>query len=144
MTLEELSTKLELAELVDKCAVAVDKGDYEAATACFTPDAESTGYNTEGKEVFHYVGTEEIQKGFRDLLAPYATPYHVNAQKIFELDGDTAKGTVYCQDFYVVRYKSGRGSILEQGCVYDDSYVKQDGKWLIKSRTVTSKWREER
>ena len=140
MTNEEFMAKVELGELVDTFASAGDSKDLETMVSCFADDGDIVVYDAKGKEFAHYAGIDEIRKGYRDLLGQYSTLYHHNGQKMFTINGDTATGKVYCQEFLVSMYKSGVGSILDQGTVYEDTYVKVDGKWLIKDRKGYVKW----
>ena len=52
-----------------------------------------------------------------------------NMKMSFYIDGDTATGISYC---YVTLI--GNGKKNQRGVRYHDTYVKQNGKWLIKRR----------
>lgn len=136
--------KMELGELVDTFACAGDEKDLETLLSCFAEDGEITIIDSKGNEIAHYSGMAEIRKGYRGLLGEYTTLYHLNGQKMFTVDGDKASGKVYCQEFLIHTYKSGVSNTLDQGAVYEDEYVKLDGKWLIKTRKGTVKWLNDR
>ena len=54
---------------------------------------------------------------------------HLYVQQTVDIDGDTATGISYC---YVTLI--GKGKKNQSGVRYYDTYVKRDGKWLIKRR----------
>ncbi|MDQ0116633.1 hypothetical protein J2T15_006115 [Paenibacillus harenae] len=50
-----------------------------------------------------------------------------------KVDGDTATGVVYSQ-MKMVREEDGKEVITDYSVKYDDTYVRQNGAWLIKER----------
>ena len=74
-------------------------------------------------------GKEQIGKAFADYLALFDVVYHLNGQQTVDIDGDTATGISYCFVTLI-----GNGKKNQSGVRYHDTYVKQNGKWLIKRR----------
>jgi hypothetical protein len=59
--------------------------------------------------------------------------YHINGQQTVEINGDTAHGISYCQ-VVLIGNIDGKEMQRKAGVRYSDTYVKQNGKWLIKKR----------
>lgn len=55
--------------------------------------------------------------------------YHLNGQQTVEIKGNEATGISYCFVTLI-----GGGKKNQSGVRYRDTYVKVDGKWLIKKR----------
>ena len=62
-------------------------------------------------------------------MALFDTVYHLNGQQIVDIQGDHATGISYCFVTLI-----GNGKMNQSGVRYNDTYVKQNGKWLIKKR----------
>ncbi|WP_232220020.1 nuclear transport factor 2 family protein [Prevotella falsenii] len=93
----------------------------------FTEDAEVISKS--GGQVFVCKGREEIGKAFAAFLAGFDVVYHLNGQQTVEIDGDKATGISYCHVTLI-----GNGKRNQSGVRYHDTYVKQNGRWLIKKR----------
>ena len=119
--------QLALKKLVDTFSNLADVKDVKAQMDLFTDDAEVHSKN--GENVFVSKGKEQIGKAFADYLALFEVVYHLNGQQTVEIDGDTATGISYCFVTLI-----GNGKRNQSGVRYHDTYVKQDGKWLIKHR----------
>ena len=93
----------------------------------FTDDAEVIS-KADGK-TFKSKGKKDIEKAFADYLKLFDVVYHLNGQQTVEINGDNATGISYC--FVTL---NGNGKKNQSGVRYHDTYVKQNGKWLIKKR----------
>ena len=93
----------------------------------FTDDAEVISKTA--KQTFKNKGKKEIEKSFADYLALFDIVYHLNGQQTVDINGDQATGTSYCFVTLI-----GKGKMNQSGVRYKDTYVKQNGKWLIKKR----------
>jgi len=119
--------QLALKRLVDTFSNLADVKDVKAQMDLFTDDAEV--HSKAGEHVSVMKGKEQIGKAFADYLALFDVVYHLNGQQTADIDGDTATGISYCFVTLI-----GNGKKNQSGVRYHDTYVKQNGKWLIKRR----------
>ena len=119
--------QLALKKLVDTFSNLADVKDVKSQMDLFTDDAEV--HSKSGENVFVSKGKEQIGNAFASYLAQFEVVYHLNGQQTVEIDGDTATGISYCFVTLI-----GNGKRNQSGVRYHDTYVKQDGKWLIKHR----------
>ena len=119
--------QLALKKLVDTFSNLADVKDVKAQMDLFTDDAEVHSKN--GDNVFVSKGKTDISKAFADFLALFDVVYHLNGQQTVEINDDTATGISYC---FVTLIGNGRKN--QSGVRYQDTYVKQNGRWLIKKR----------
>ena len=118
---------LALKKLVDTFSNLADVKDVKSQMDLFTDDAEVISKT--GNQTFHSKGKKEIEKAFTDYLALFQIVYHLNGQQTVEINGDHATGISYCFVTLI-----GDGKKNQSGVRYNDTYVKQNGKWLIKKR----------
>ena len=123
----QIQDQLALKRLVDTFSNLADVKDVDAQVLLFTEDAEVISKS--GEQVFVSKGREEIGKAFSGFLALFDVVYHLNGQQTVDIDGDTATGISYCFVTLI-----GGGKKNQSGVRYHDTYVKQDGRWLIKKR----------
>ena len=119
--------QLALKKLVDTFSNLADVKDVKSQMDLFTDDAELHTKN--GENVYVLKGKEQIAKAFSDFLAQFDVVYHMNGQQTVEINGDTATGISYCFETLI-----GNGKRNQSGVRFHDTYVKQNGKWLIKRR----------
>ena len=119
--------QLALKKLVDTFSNLSDVKDVKAQMDLFTDDAEV--HSKKGDNVFVSKGKGDIGKAFSDFLALFDVVYHLNGQQTVEINGDTATGISYCFVTLI-----GNGKKNQSGVRYQDTYVKQNGRWLIKKR----------
>ena len=118
---------LALKKLVDTFSNLADVKDTKSQMDLFTEDAEVISKTA--NQTFHAKGKKEIEKSFADYLALFDIVYHLNGQQTVDINGDQATGTSYCFVTLI-----GKGKMNQSGVRYNDTYVKQNGKWLIKKR----------
>ena len=118
---------LALKKLVDTFSNLADVKDVKSQMDLFTEDAEVISKTA--NQTFHTKGKKEIEKSFADYLSLFDIVYHLNGQQTVDINGDQATGTSYCFVTLI-----GKGKMNQSGVRYNDTYVKQNGKWLIKKR----------
>ena len=118
---------LALKKLVDTFSNLADVKDVKSQMDLFTEDAEVISKTA--NQTFHTKGKKEIEKSFADYLALFDIVYHLNRQQTVDINGDEAKGISYCLVTLI-----GKGMKNQSGVRYNDTYVKQNGRWLIKRR----------
>ncbi len=127
MSTQKIEDQLALKKLVDTFSNLADTKDTKAQMDLFTDDAEVIS-KTDGK-TFKSKGKKDIEKAFADYLKLFDVVYHLNGQQTVEINGDNATGISYCFVTLI-----GNGKKNQSGVRYHDTYVKQNGKWLIKKR----------
>ena len=132
MSLEILKTREELRNLIDAYAYLGDDKKIADQMKLFTPDAAYKVY-INGIEVANTEGTEKLEKEFNGHAAEVKTYFTLNGQQSVKVDGDTATGVSFSQ-LKMVREKDGKDVITDYSVKYEDTYVRQQGKWLIKAR----------
>ena len=118
---------LALKKLVDTFSNLADVKDVKSQMDLFTDDAEVISKTA--TQTFKNKGKKEIEKSFADYLALFDIVYHLNGQQTVDIKGDQATGISYCFVTLI-----GNGKMNQSGVRYNDTYVKQNGRWLIKRR----------
>ena len=132
---------LALRALVDRYAVAVDARDQDRFAEVFAPDGELVVFEPEEDEPsISWQGPEELREVMK-LLASYSTTFHLMANHICEVDGDSATGEVYCLAHHLTE-QGATGDNTLMVIRYRDSYTKLDGSWRIARRDVMRQWTE--
>lgn len=142
MTLESLTTKEELRNLIDAYAFLGDEKKIAQQMGLFTSDALYKVYMN-GVLVATTSGTENLEAEFNGHASQVSTYFTLNGQHTVAIDGDQATGTSFSQ-LKMLREPEGRRVLTDYSVQYDDLYVRQDGKWFIKERTGYFKIIDER
>jgi hypothetical protein len=112
-----------LKQLKYKYMRAVDTKDYELLESTLTVDA-SASYDS-GKYAFD--SRDAIMVFLKEGMANIVTLHQLHHPEI-EINGDSATGIWYLQDFVITPDNSFR---LEGAAFYHDEYRKIDGHWFI-------------
>ena len=127
-----MKSKEELRDLIDAYAYLGDDKKIAEQMKLFTPDATYKVYMN-GVEVANTTGTAKLEQEFKGHAAQVKTYFTLNGQHTVKINVGTATGISYSQ-LKMVREKDGRDTLTDYSVRYDDKYVYQDGKWLIKER----------
>ena len=144
MTVDEL-VDLEMVRSIRRLySHYVDGGDIESLSMLFTEDAVCEFGPAFGGD---WVGREQIKVGYQsqfDLLGgdAFASLHAVtNASTVLTGDG-TATGRHYLLDF-VTTGDRDQNPLRLLG-IYDDTYVKKQGRWLINHTRIDFIWPKRR
>ena len=122
-----------LKDLVDTFSNLADEKRVAEQMPLFTEDAQVTTY-IGGKLFADMKGRAEIEKVFGDFLANFHTVYHLNGQHTVTFRSETeAEAVNYCA-VKLVGEQDGKQVLQDHSVRYQDTYVKQGGKWLISQR----------
>lgn len=132
MTLEILKTKEELRNLIDAYAYLGDEKKISEQMGLFTPDAVYKVYMNDFLAA-NVSGTDTLEKEFNGHASLVKTYFTLNGQHTVKIDGDTATGVSFSQ-IKMIRESEGKNILTDYSVKYDDKYVHQNGKWLIKER----------
>jgi len=132
MSIEILQAKLELRELVDAYSNLGDEKRISEQMLLLTPDHRYMVYMG-GQLVSDVSGRKQLEEEFTGHASFVKRYFSINAQHIVKVEGDTATGIAYSQ-LKMVREEDGREVITDYSVKYDDTYVRENGTWLIKKR----------
>lgn len=130
---------LELRQLVDSYADAVDRRDEEAFAGVFTEDGVMRVQPDDGQVENEWSGRELA--GSFDLLRDYHRTFHHIGGAVLEPDGDGATGRIQCLAHHYQRTSNGPVDLV-MVIVYHDRYVRAAGRWRIAERRVAIQWTE--
>jgi hypothetical protein len=133
MSVEILKTKEELRDLIDAYAYLGDEKKISEQMDLFIPDAVYKVYMN-GILVVNTSGTDNLEKDFNGHASQVKTYFTLNGQHTVKIDGDAATGVSFTQ-IKMIRESEGKDILTDYSVRYDDNYVFQNGKWLIKERT---------
>jgi len=130
MSLQEISDRLEIQELLGKYAHAVDSCDWELYRSVYTEDA-IIDYTTFGAPV----GTVDEIIDFLAAAMPHMkSTQHAVMNITLKIDGDTASGRTICYN-PMVREVDGKESVSIYGLWYNDTFVRTADGWKFKTRS---------
>lgn len=132
MTLEILKIKEELRDLIDSYAYLSDEKKISEVMDLFTPDIIYKVYMGDFLAA-NVSGREAMEKDFNGHASLVKTYFTMNGQHTVKIDGDTASGISFSQ-IKMIRAAEGKNVLTDYSVKYDDRYVFQNGKWLIKER----------
>lgn len=132
MTLEILYIKEELRNLIDAYAYLGDEKKISEQMELFTPDVTYKVYMGDFLAA-NISGRENMEKEFNGHAAQVKTYFTLNGQHTVKIDGHTATGVSFSQ-IKMIRAVEGKDIITDYSVRYDDQYVYQNEKWLIKAR----------
>ena len=129
MTLEELSDRMEIQELLVRYSHCVDTCDFDGLDHVFTPDAH-IDYTAMGGAK----GTLPEIKAFLSKAMPIFKSYqHMIGNTVLELDGDRATARTICHNPMMLDRK-GEEWVYVCGLWYVDELVRTDEGWRIAQR----------
>ena len=119
-----IEDELALKNLMSRYADAVNRVDAEAWIGTWAEDAI---WNLLGNPVS---GKDNILALWKQMMSSFEFALMLPSSSLFEVSGDTASGHWYLHEY--TRDPEGNASTVLSR--YLDTYVKQDGQWLYKSR----------
>jgi ketosteroid isomerase-like protein len=125
-----LEDRVSINELVISYGDAVSRRSAEEWGALWAEDSIWSLPAIPGMERIE--GKDAIVAAWSEGMKEF--PFQVNRQNLSNLvvTGNTAKGEVYTSELV----KDKMGTAAHWTNIYRDEYVKRDGKWLFKSRTL--------
>jgi hypothetical protein len=131
MTLQEISDRLEIQDLMVAYSHAVDTRNWDAFDDVFTPDATIDYTEMGGSR-----GTLSETKDFLRTVMPHFSSFqHMVATSKVTLNGDTAEGRTICYNPMVIDKGNGETPhVFLCGLWYVDHFVRTDAGWRIKER----------
>jgi 3-phenylpropionate/cinnamic acid dioxygenase small subunit len=130
LSLEEISDRIEIDDLLIRYTVAIDTKDWELLDTVYTPDAK-IDYTTSGGIKGEY---PEVRAWLAKALAPFTMTQHLISNSVVQIDGDTA--TARTMVFNPMGTDDGKGGLelFYVGAWYDDELVRTEDGWRIAER----------
>ncbi|MFS4429546.1 nuclear transport factor 2 family protein [Chryseobacterium sp. S90] len=132
MTLEVLKNKQDLRDLIDNYAYLGDEWKISEVMDLFTPDVIYKVYMN-GALVANVSGRESMESDFNLHASQVKTYFTLNGQHSTKIDGKMATGISFSQ-IKMIRENEGNDVLTDYSVKYEDKYVFQNEKWLIKER----------
>jgi uncharacterized protein (TIGR02246 family) len=130
--LKQFEDKAEIEQLLLDYGRHLDARDFGAYAALFAKDGEWVGG-------FGTVAGPSNIKTFMEKAMPGANTaknYHLLSNFVITVQGDTA--TAWSRWAFVVPNREGGGAAISQAGRYDDTLVRESGKWRFKRRTASN------
>ena len=137
----EVADRLEIRDLIDHYATAVDARDADAFAGLFLPKGTLVVYEPGVEEpVVEFTGTEQLRR-VMDLVTAFAETFHVMANHRSRVAGDTATGETYCLAHHLTE-QGDDAEDLVMFIRYHDTYVRTEDGWRFDTRQVRRAWTE--
>lgn len=130
MTLQQLSDRREIDDLLIDYCHAIDSHDWDALDRVFTPDA-FIDYTIVGGPKGHY---PEIKQFLIRSLPPFAYTQHIISTSQVRLDGDRATGRTICTNPMGAREADGSVRHMVYALWYVDEMVRTSEGWRLSYR----------
>jgi SnoaL-like domain len=128
----------QLRDIIIKAAIALDSRRYDDWMDLCTSDVvldipiPDHPIRCEGKAAFRKQLT---------VLDQFEATTHFTGNTLATIEGDAAEAETYCLAHHLMRNDQGRTN-LRQSVRYHDSFVRQDGVWLMSRRHLVIDWSE--
>ncbi|MER9214577.1 nuclear transport factor 2 family protein [Mesorhizobium sp. M0663] len=136
LSLQEVSDRLEIEQLLVRYCYAVDDRDWEAYRKIFTPDAVLDDTVTGGIRS----GVDEHVAYMKGALSKILISQHAISTILLDLRGDEASARVHCSCPMVVDLGEGKRQVFFQGLWYRDRVVRTSEGWRISELVEKGYW----
>lgn len=136
-TLAYLLDRVEIVDLLNRYAMALDDRDWQRLATCFTPDAIAVYGPVLGRQE----GFAAIERVCRGALEPLDSSHHIISNHEIAIDRDTARTRCYLHAQHTKAGTEG-GDNFTIGGAYIDELVRTDGGWRIRRRELRILWQE--
>ena len=126
LSLEEISDRLAIQDLLVDYCHAIDSQNWDALDDVFTPDA-FIDYSAFGGSSGSLAETKEF---LAKVMPSFGSFQHMVATSKVILDGDTATGRTICHNPMVME----SGEVFWCGLWYVDTFVRTPAGWRIQRR----------
>ncbi len=130
MTIEQISDRMEINDLMVDYATAIDTMNIDSLDEVFTPDAFIDYTATGGIKG----NLEEIKSFLKESLTFFNNTQHMIANSSIKLNGDTAEGVTMCHNPMPYKTEDGEDKLLFVGLWYMDKFVRTEKGWRMKER----------
>jgi hypothetical protein len=141
----EAADRLAIRELIEAYAHCADRRDAKGQMALFTADTHFVVYmNTKDPKPSQELHSREALAPVFAALNQYeATTHFVGQSTLFTLTSERGSGEAYTLAHHITVKGESRRLMLAS-LRYNDTFVKQDGVWLLAERLLYVDWVDER
>jgi hypothetical protein len=136
LSLQEISDRIEIEQLLVRYCYAVDDRDWEAYRNVFRPDAVLDDTITGGLRS----GVEEHVAYMQRALSKILISQHAVSTILLDIRGDEASARVHCSCPMVVDLGEGKRQVFFQGLWYRDRLVRTPEGWRISELVEEGYW----
>ena len=136
LSLQEISDRLEIEDLLVRYCYAIDDRDWDAYRATFTPDAVIDDTVTGGIKS----GVEEHVAYLRKALSKILISQHAISTLRLDVRGDEASARLHASCPMVVDLGEGKTQVFFQGLWYRDRLQRTPGGWRISELVEEGYW----
>jgi hypothetical protein len=136
MSLQEISDRLEIQDVLVRYCYAVDDRNWSAYRKVFTTDAVIDDTVTGGVRS----GVEEHVAYLTRALSKILISQHAISTLLIDLNGDEAAARLHCSCPMVVDLGGGKTQVFFQGLWYRDKLIRTPSGWRIKQLVEEGYW----
>ncbi len=138
MDLQEISDRIEIADVLTRYTRAIDTGDWDTLDTVFTPDA-AIDYSESGGIVATY---PEVKPWLAEMLPLFFRKrMHMLGQIAIELRGDEADVTAYFHNPMLMDDGQGGEKVVEIGGLYHHTMIRTADGWRSRKLHEECVWR---
>lgn len=130
LSLQEISDRLEIQQLLVDYASAIDQKKFDALDAVFTVDAH-IDYSAMGGMVGPF---PEVKEWLKVALGMFPHYQHMLGNMSLNIDGDRATGRTMCFNPMQMKMPDGNLQVMFLGLWYLDKFVRTPQGWRISER----------
>jgi SnoaL-like domain len=136
-TQQGLSDRFEIADLLTRYTVAIDRGEWDRLDTVFTGDAR-IDYTATGGIAGSFA---EVKDWLARTLPMFARRQHVIGQADVRLEQDAATVTAYFLNPLVLSQEDGSEQVWEFGGYYHHRLVRTDAGWRSRELVEELAWK---
>lgn len=136
MSVQDISDRIEIEDLLVRYCYAVDDRDWNAYQRLFTPDAVIDDTVTGGVRG----GVTDHIDYLRKALSKVLMSQHAISTLLIDLRGDTAEARAHCSCPMTVDLGGGRTHVFFQGLWYRNRLARTSEGWRIASLLEEGYW----
>ena len=136
MDLQDLSDRIEIADLLTRYADAVDRRDWDRYRSVFTPDAR-IDYTSVGGVAG---SVDEVCGWLAEALVMFESTQHMISNVSVELDGDTAAVTAMVINPMKLSDGTVHGTVWTTGGWYHHKLVRTPDGWRSRHLREEASW----
>ena len=137
LSLEQISDRLEIQDLLTRYCYAVDDRDWNAYRRVFTPDAVIDDTITGGVKS----GVEEHIAYMKRALSKIVMSQHAISTILFDIKGNDATARAHCSCPMLVDLGNGSTQVFFQGLWYRDRLIRTPDGWRMKELVEEGYWK---
>ena len=135
LSLQEVSDRLELQDLVTRYADIIDRKAFAELSTIFTNDA-MIDYEATGAPK---CSVQEMVAFLEEAMSLFPNHQHLVSNTQFRVNGDTATGRVMCFNPMEMAVEGGTQTFI-LGIWYVDEFIRVDDRWLFAYRKQEASW----